>query len=135
MGTPGLQEYKYMRNSCTHFTPGVPNLPPQTLPYNSALLDGQVKTSDIVHFSPGFFSSSFPVFPNDKYERSDSEKSGIFKHPTFRVFPNGKYEMSYLKKSKIFKLPILKFPCFLLGTMEGQLVAVPENVANINAMY
>ena len=83
MGTPGLQEYKHMRNSCTHFTPGVPNLPPQTLLYNSALPDGQIETSDIVDFSPGFFSSSLSVFPNAKYERSDSEKSGIFKQPTF----------------------------------------------------
>ena len=81
MGTPGLQEYKYMRNSCTHFTPGIPNLPPQTLPYNSALLDGQVETSDIVDFFPGFFSSSFSVFPNAKYERSDSEKSKFSSFP------------------------------------------------------
>ena len=117
MVTPGLQEYKYMRNSCTRFTPRVPNLPPQTLPYNSAFPDGQVETSDIVDFSPGFFSSSFSVFPYAKYERSDSEKSGIFKHPNFRVFPNGKYEKWDLKKSKIFKLPISKFPCFLLGLL------------------
>ena len=63
MGNPGLQEFKYMRNSCTHFTTGVPNLPPQTLPHNSALLDGQVETSDIVDFLPGFFTSSFSSFP------------------------------------------------------------------------
>ena len=113
MGTLGLQEFKYMRNSCTHFTPGVPNLPPQTLPYNSALLDGQVEASDIVDF----FTSSFSSFPYAKYERSDSEKSGIFKHPTFRVFPDGEYEKSDLKKSKIFRLPIPKFPCFLLGLL------------------
>ena len=86
MGTPGLQECKYMRNSCTHFTPGVPNLPPQTLPYNSALLDGQVETSDNVDFPLAFSHPAFRVFPNAKYERSDSEKSRIFKHPAFRVF-------------------------------------------------
>ena len=117
MGTPGLQECEYMRNSCTHFTLEVLNLPPQTLPYNFALLDGQVKASDIVDFFPTFSHPAFRVFPDAKYERSDSEKSGIFKHPTFRVFPNGKYEKSDLKKSKIFKLPIPKFPCFLLGLL------------------
>ena len=117
MGTPGLQEYKYMRNSCTHFTPGVPNLPPQTLRYNSALPDGQVETSDIVDFSPWLFLIQLSVFSNAKYERSDSEKSGIFKNPTFRVFPDGKYQKSDFKKSKIFKLPIPKFPCFLLGLL------------------
>ena len=85
-----------MINSYAHFTPGVPILPPQTLSYNSALLDGQVET--------------IRVFPNAKYKKSDSKKSEIFKHPTFRVFPNGKYEKSDLKKPKIFK-----FPCFLLS--------------------
>ena len=85
MDTPGLQECKYMRNSNTHFTPGVPNLPPQTLQYNSALLDSQVEASDIVDFSPDFSHPAFRVFPNAKYERSDSEKSGIFKHLTFQT--------------------------------------------------
>ena len=120
MGTPGLQGCKYMRNSCNHFTPGVPNLSPQALPYNSALLDGQVETSDtwILQIFPLTFSHpAFRVFPNAKYEKSDSEKSEIVKHPIFRVFPNGKYEKSDLKRSKIFKLPILKFPCFLLGLL------------------
>ena len=112
MGTRGLQRCKYMRNSYTHFTPGIPNLSPQTLPYNSVLVDGQVETSDIADFSPDFLTSSFSSFPNAKYEKSDFEKSEIFKHPTFRVFPNSKYEKSDLKMPKIFKLPIPKSHAF-----------------------
>ena len=103
MGTPGLQECKYMRNSCSHFTSGVLNLPPQTLPYNSALLEGQVETSDIVDFSTLTFSHpAFRIFPYARSERSDSEKSGIFKHLTFQVmnFADAKYEKSDLKSRR-----------------------------------
>ena len=117
MGTPGLQECKYMRNSCNQFTTGVPDLPPHTLSYNSALLDGQVETSDIVDFPLAFSHPAFRVFPDAKYERSDTEKFGIFKYPTFQVFPEGKYEKSDLKKSKIFKVSTPKFQCFLLGLL------------------
>ena len=116
MGAPGLQGCKYMRNSYTHFTPGVPSLPPQTLPYNSSLLDGQVETSDIADFSPDFSHPAFRVFPNAKYEKSDSEKSEIVKHPTFRVFLNGKYEKSDSEKSEIVKHPT--FRVFLNGKYE-----------------
>ena len=83
---------------------------------------------------------------------SDSEKSEIFKHPTFRVFPNGKYEKADLKSRKFSNSQSRSSHAFCSAccdsqlqarvslrptglTIEGQLVAVPENVTNINAMY
>ena len=98
MGTPGLQECKYMRNSCTHFTPGVPNLPLQTLPYNSALLDGQVETSDIADFFPRLFH--IQLF---EFSLMPSTKGRILKNQGFSNIQLFEFSLMVNTKSRILK--------------------------------
>ena len=94
----------------------VPILPPQTLPYTSALLDGQLETSDMVDFFPWLFH--IQLF---EFSQMPNTKGRILKNPEFlnirllefSLMVNTKSAMNS-KKSKIFKLPIPKFPFFLL---------------------
>ena len=98
MGIPGLQlqECKYMRNSCTHFTPELRNLLPQTLPLNSSLLDGQVETLDIVDLL--IWLSHIQLF---EFSLMPNMKGRILKNPGFSNIQLFEFSLMVNTKNRI----------------------------------